>query len=74
VTTDAIIDGISTESNFFLSSRNEPAYTPAVTPNTVKNILISTAERADTVISPSLKNAVKQAKMQRPRNKAADTD
>lgn len=74
VTTDATIDGISTESVFFFSSRNEPTYTPAVTPKMMKNKLISTAERVDTVISPSLKNAVKQAKMQRPRNKAVDTD
>ena len=74
VTVEATIDGNNTESIFFFSIRSEPAYTPDVIPNTTKYMLVSTAERADTVISPSLKNAVKQAKMQSPRNKAVDID
>lgn len=74
VTADATIDGSNTDNVFFFSSRNEPTYMPAVMPNMMKNILISMAERGETVISPSLKNAVKQAKMHRPRYKAVDRD
>mgnify|MGYP006892230198 CR=1 FL=1 len=37
VTTDATTEGRNTDSVFFFPTKNEPAYMPAVTPNTIKN-------------------------------------
>lgn len=74
VITEATIDGIQTETNLFLSKRNEPAKTPADTPRRTKNKVIKTADKGDTWILPSLQKAVKQARIQSPRNAKEQTD
>ena len=62
----AVTDGIMAENNFRFSYSHVPAYTPAVTPNTIKKIVIKKAEIGEMLISPVLKKAVKHAKIQRP--------
>lgn len=44
--------GSKIDSLLLLPRVNEPAKTPTVTPNKMKNTAINTADRADTVISP----------------------
>ena len=68
------IAGTQTESNVFLSSRKEPKKMPTVTPHRIKNMAIRIAEIGDTQRLPSLQNAVKQAKIQSPKNTNELTD
>ena len=71
---EAIIAGSHTDRKLPFSNRNEPAKIPTVTPSRMKNRAISIAERGDTCKLPSRQNAVKHAKIQRPRNRTVLTD
>ena len=74
VTQEATKDGIRIEKILLLPSRNEPIYIPIVIPNITKNKHIRKADNGETVISPVLKKAVKQAIIQSPRNAPEETD
>jgi len=74
VKADATTAGITTDISLHFPRRNEPTYIPMVTPNIIKKADIRQAESADTLISPSLKKAVKHARMQSPRNTTEDID
>ena len=74
VITEAEIAGIQTDTSFRFPRRNDPTNTPAVTPNRIKNTVISAADRGDTRMLPSLQKAVKQARIQRPRKTTEQMD
>lgn len=72
VTADAQSEGIITDTELFFPFRKEAMNIPAEEPSVIKYAAMRRADIGETVSSPSLKNAVKQARMESPIRSRAD--